>query len=208
MGAWSFNILGDDTSRDVYDDYFEHYNVGKSHGWIVAKLRKSYRWDLRDPDEGPLVWLGIAKAQWDAGGLQKSVLAQIDRIVRTGLGLERWKEQGDAALAKRTVRLKAFAKQLRTKNGSPKRPKPPRQREPAFERGSCLAIKLPGGKYGAAIVLDAEKPGGSSNKETYGENLVGLLSYNARKAPDAVVFKSRRWLRRPWGATRNAWCST
>ena len=63
MGAWGIGILSDDTIRDVHNSYLDLFNRGHSADVIRQELLEEYAESLQDSNEGPLVWLGIAKAQ-------------------------------------------------------------------------------------------------------------------------------------------------
>jgi hypothetical protein len=70
MGAWGTGILSDDTVRDVYSDYLDLFNRGNAPAVIRQKLLERYKESLEDSDDGPLIWVGIAKAQWDCAQLE------------------------------------------------------------------------------------------------------------------------------------------
>ena len=67
------------------------------------------------------------------------------------------------------------------------------QRRPAqqmpFQPGDALAILLPNGEYGAALVLARESSPGAGVAV-----LVGVLRYKAAAAPPLALFAERRWL--------------
>src|SRR2546427_8116213 len=94
MGTWGTGILSDDTARDLYDEFVELYDAGIELSEIRRRIEEEYRASLEAMDEGPLVWLALAKGQWECDALDADVLARIERIVTTGEGLERWREAG------------------------------------------------------------------------------------------------------------------
>jgi len=204
MGTWGFNILDDDFVRDVYDDYMEAFNVKVPADEIMRELLNEHPSDIddEDDDEGALFWLAVAKAQWDCGHLQPDVVARVRRIVEEGLGLENWEYEGPKVLAKRKAKLAAFLEAIQQPNPKPRKPKPPTRRKPVYDAGTCLAIKLADGDYGAVLVLVADlQEERGPRKETYGQNLVGVLAYKSHEKPTREVFESRRWLQR----THHAW---
>jgi len=84
MGAWGTGVLSDDTVRDVYDSYLDLFNRGNPPEVIRQKLLEDFEKSLGDSDDGPLIWLGIAKAQWDCDQLEPLVLQRVRKIVSEG----------------------------------------------------------------------------------------------------------------------------
>jgi hypothetical protein len=101
MEGWGTGILSDDTVRDIYGQYLDLFNRGGASKEIRARALESYAGALKDPHEAPLIWFGIAKAQWDCGQLEPEVVAKVRQIIQNGEGLERWAEQGTALLERR-----------------------------------------------------------------------------------------------------------
>jgi hypothetical protein len=194
MGAWGTGVLSDDTVRDVIADYFDLFNRGGSPETIRKKLLATYAESVRDSDEGPLIWLGIAKAQWDCSHLEPLVLSKIREIVRDGLGLERWAEEGDRLLQRRKAALNQFLARLETSNPRPRKSRTATKRKPIFQPGDCLAVLLQDGDWGAILVLQGEPESVDPYKETYGSNLVVTLRYKNSEMPNLGVFERREWL--------------
>jgi hypothetical protein len=88
MGAWGTRFFSDDTLWDVVDEYFDLVNRGNPAEVIRKKILKDHENGLKDPDEGPLIWLSIAKAQWDCAQLEPIVRSKVREIVSGGLGLD------------------------------------------------------------------------------------------------------------------------
>ena len=189
MGAWSTAILGDDFAADVHGEFIEAYNDGKELKAIRSQLEAENKSTLNDPDEGPVFWLALAKSQWDCGALDSDVLAKVGEIVNQELGLDRWREGTAPSLEKRKKVLSEFYAKLQTQNLKPKKRKPPKLIPAAFEAGDCVALSLPSGGYGAALVLAVD-----NSHKIYGQNLVGVLRYRSKQKPPLALFKSRRWL--------------
>jgi hypothetical protein len=201
MGAWGTGVLSDDTVRDIYHDYLDLFNRGIPAGNIRTTILRNNRGTLRDVDEGPLVWIAIAKAQWDCGQLETEVLAEIRKIVQDGLGLDRWAEQGKRLLEQRKVALNQFLLKLETANERPRKPRRAIKRKPLFEPGDCVAARLQDGAWGAILVLQHEPESDDPYKETYGTNLVAALRYRSVEPPPLSVFEKREWL----FLTHHAW---
>jgi len=194
MGAWGAGILSDDTVRDVCAEYLDLFNRGNAPEAIRKKVMASFAESLKDSDEGPLVWIGIAKAQWDCAHLESSVLSQIREIVSHGVGLDRWSEQGERLLQRRKTALNQFLAKLETPNLRPRVPRKATKRKPIFQPGECLAVRLQDGDWGAMLVLNGEPESDDPYKETYGTNLVISLRYKGPELPSLGVFEKREWL--------------
>jgi hypothetical protein len=194
MGAWGTGILSDDTVRDVHSDYLDFFNRGNSPEAIRKELLERYAESLRDPDDGPLIWLGIAKAQWDCGQLEPLVLSKIREIVSKGLGLDVWAEQGERLLQRRKIALGQFLSKLETPNPRPRIPRKAIKRKSIFQPGDCLAVRLEDGDWGAILVLEGKPESDDPYKETYGTNLVVTLRYKSAEMPSLSVFEKREWL--------------
>ena len=205
MGTWSTTILGDDFASDVYGEFIEAYNDGTELKAIRVRLEQQNKSELNDPDEGPVFWLALAKAQWDCGSLDSDVLAKIGEITSQGLGLDRWREGTAPSLEKRKKTLSEFYAKLQTQNPKPKKRKPPKLIPAVFEAGDCLALSLPSGDYGAALVLAVD-----NSHKTQGMNLVGILRYRSVEKPGPEIFDSHNWLCVTAGVWKNQpqiqWC--
>jgi hypothetical protein len=203
MGAWGTGILSDDTIRDVIGDYLDLFDRGNSAEAIRQRILERYAGSLRDADEGPLIWLGIAKAQWDCGHLEPLVLSKSREIVGEGLGLARWAEQGERRLERRKTALKQFLSKLEAPNPRPRKPRKAIKRKPRFQPGDCLAVKLRDGDWGAILVLQGEPESDDPYDETYGNNLLINLRYKNSEMPGLEVFEKREWLYKTHHGWRN-----
>ncbi len=194
MGVWGTGILSDDTVRDIYDSYIDRFNRGDTAENIRLQLLKSYASSLKDTDEGPLVWLAIAKAQWDCGQLEAEVVAKVQEVVRDGLGLARWAEQGQRLLERRKAALQQFLAKLQSVNSRPRKPRKAIKRKPLFKPGDCLAARIADDLWGAVLVLRHEAESDDPYTETYGTNLVAALKYRGSNPPSLDEFEKREWL--------------
>jgi len=190
MGAWGTAILSDDLARDVYDEYMDKYDEGIDHSAIYELLLKSFAEALYDADEGPVFWLALAKAQWECGVLQDDVFERVTRIIESNDGMARLEEEGQRMLKKRKQVLDSFLTIISTPKEKPRKRHRIVRYEAIFEPGVCLAVRLPDGDYGAAIVLAAD-----NSHKTEGMNLIGLLHYKNSEKPRLEVFQSRKWLK-------------
>ncbi|MGA9452935.1 MAG: hypothetical protein WBW41_16515 [Verrucomicrobiia bacterium] len=189
MGTWCTSILGDDFASDMYGEFIDAYHDGKELKTIRHELESKNKSEINDPDEGPIFWLAVAKAQWDCGSLDSDVLAKVGEIVNQELGLDRWREGAARDLEKRKKVLSEFYAKLQTPNPKPKKRKKPRFIPAIFEAGDCLALNLSSGGFGAALVLTTD-----NTHKIYGKNLIGVLRYRSDQKPPLSVFESRDWL--------------
>jgi len=202
MGTWGTALLSDDFALDIYDNYMEHYNDGLAHEAIREQLLDEFAEALIDPDEEPVFWLALAKAQWECGALQDDVYQRVKAIVETGEGLELW-EEDMKLLRKRKQVLQKFLQQIGTPKEKPRKRRKEKKYEAIYVPGDCLAVRLSDGGYGAAIVLAAD-----NSHKTEGMNLIGLLAYKGQEKPSldiferhgiaerhGIVIKQRNWLK-------------
>lgn len=205
MGSWGFGVEQDDFVRDVLGDFDDMLKRGSSLESATQAVMVQFVDAIDDPDDGPLLWLALARAQWRYGEASVDVLAKVRADFAAEAGLERWAEEGPAVLAKRRERLARFVAEIEHPNPKP-RPFPKLVvRKPIFAPGDCLAVRLNDGRFGAALVLAADH-----SRPEYGQNLIGVLDYLAETIPGEDVFRRREWLvltHHNWhGETEICWC--
>jgi hypothetical protein len=187
VGTWGSGILDDDTARDVYDRYLEAHRTGKSDDGIVSALLEEFAHVVSDPDEGPVFWLAVAQAQWDASAVTTDVRERVDEILAKGLGLGRWSDEGPAQLKARKAALSRFARKIKTTRKRIARP----ATEPAavpFEVGDCLAIELADGRFGAGVIT--KYLAGTSPS-----HIVSIVAFHEDDPPPAEHFNPPSWIR-------------
>jgi hypothetical protein len=128
-------------------------------------------------------------------------LLKISEIVRDGLGLSRWAEQGERLLQRRKTALNQFLAELETPNPRPRKPRQAIKRNPVFQPGDCLAVRLQDGEWGPILVLQGEPDSDDPYVETYGTNLIVTLRYKNAEMPSLDIFEKREWLY----LTHHAW---
>ena len=196
MGAWGHGILSDDFARDVYDAFLDKYNDGLEGPRIRKALELQFAEAILDRDEGPVFWLALARAEWECGALEPDILKRVEAAVTGELGLDRWREAGEKALAGRRKALRGFLETLRRPKEKPRKRKKPKLIPAPYDPGACLAFRLEDGDYGAALVLAAD-----TSHKTEGMNLVATLKYKQPEMPGLEVFEAREWL----VLTHHAW---
>jgi hypothetical protein len=189
MGAWGYGIRQDDTVCDVIDAFDDALKSGKTVADATKAVRGQFTEALDDSDDGPLLWIALADAQWSYGQLDPVILKRVKDDLGSGASLARWDEDGEKGLHRRRAVLERFIKKIEARNPRPKKPPKVVIRKPKFEPDDCLCIRLSNGQYGAALVLAADH----SDAE-YGKNLVAALDYMSKTKPSLKMFQQRKWL--------------
>lgn len=189
MGAWGYNIKDNDTTADVIDIMTDLMSEGMS----VEKAGKAFlalpEWQdvLDDPDEMALIRHGLAHMAWTYGKVPAKLLKALTADHAAGHGINSWDDPG-----KRGKAVAKFIEKVSVENPKPKSPPKPvkplkRTRPPGFETGDCLAVKLKGGRYTAAYIVEAFQEEGE-----HGGNVVVELDWIGKAAPTLKDFKSMK----------------
>ena len=187
MGAWGTGILQDDLAADVYGDFMDAYDERKSPEEISPWLIDKYT-EVLSSDEAPSFWLALAQAQWECGQLDPNVARRVKAIADSQAGLSGWLHEPDRK--RRAQVISRFILQIATPPKRVRRPVRHRAPRKIFDPGTCLAVALCSGGYGAAIVLDVDDT--SSKREIH--SLVGILDGWFESRPPLTVFEERNWL--------------
>lgn len=188
MGTWGTGITNDDTVLDVLGDITDWLKAGETVESASIKAEKKYAELRDDPDEGPLLWLAIAQAQWKYGTVEPRVLRQVRDDIKNGRGLERW-EEDPRGLVKRQATLAKFLATIESPNPRPSAKPKLVIRKPPFRQGDCLSVTLPDGLFTAALVLKE-----NHRLAEYGSNLIAGLDYLEQTPPDIRVFRRAKVL--------------
>ena len=117
MGAWGAGIFEDDLAEDIRSFYEDEKQV-----WapieVGKKVLNRFKAESKDSDEMPVLYLALFSLLWDDGVQLESVTERSEEIVKNGLGLERWEEQGPEVLEERKAVYKSVADKLMTKNSN------------------------------------------------------------------------------------------
>ncbi|GHA51638.1 hypothetical protein GCM10007103_35130 [Salinimicrobium marinum] len=173
MGTWGTAIKSNDTSADIYADFFYLYNEGKEPSKIKDKLI------AENPEGSNDFWFALALALWETKSLPTELLEKVRQIIKSESDLKLWEEldASTSDIKKRKVVLEKFLTKLESEKPKAKAPKKKKIKEPIFEIGTCLVFKLENGNYGGALVL-------SSDLETgYGYNLIVTTRLNQLTKP-------------------------
>ena len=108
MGTWGYEIFEDDTTLDVRGVFEDALEAGASVAEATHRVFEEMPEAVVDYDECSLVWLALAALQLEQGDLQPWVKAPALVVIKHGIGLGRWKDEGPEELAKRKTALEAF----------------------------------------------------------------------------------------------------
>ncbi len=156
MGNWGMGIAQSDQYCEVYEEFMEEYDKGKSVPEISNKILKHYL-DEFDSDDGILhdVYFGLAKAEWMCCEQSEKILGKVRYIVENDLNIDFFREleATETDLKTRKRNLVRFLKSLETPKASPRKRHIKKRQFPPLEIGDCFAYKVDGG-YRVVIILD------------------------------------------------------
>lgn len=190
MGTWGTAIKSNDTSADIYADFFDLYNKGEEPTEIKNKLISA------NPDATNDFWFALALALWETKSLPTEILEKVREIIKSESDLKLWEEldASESDIKKRKVVLEKFLGKLESERPKAKPRKNKRIKEPIFGTGTCLVFKLENGNYGGAVVL-------SSDFETgYGYNLIITTKLNQSTKPTLEDIKNSEVLINDFGS--------
>ncbi len=162
MTTWGTGIKSNDTSLDIYFDFFQDYNNGLEPNEIAKKIIEANPKLRQDPAESNNFWLGLSLALWETQSLDFHTLKRVTSIIESGLDLELWKRNGatKTTIAKRKLVLEIFLAQIIQERDNPVPRKKKVHKEPVYKKGTCFTFKLVDGYYGGAVVLESDRTTG------------------------------------------------
>ncbi|MFO0837331.1 MAG: hypothetical protein U1D55_02300 [Phycisphaerae bacterium] len=147
MGTWGNGIFADDTACDVRDEYQALLAELQDVQAATDALLKKWKSSLDDDDEGPLVWLALAVTQHKLGRLEERVRREALRVIDDGRGLERWRDEGARAVAKRQAVLAKTRDLLASPQPPPRKIRPPFRDSCKWDVGELIAYRLALGRH-------------------------------------------------------------
>jgi hypothetical protein len=157
MGAWSPTILGNDTSCEVRERFFELYDNGEKSESISKIILKEQAENLKYDRTN--IWLGLAMACWECKLLTSEILSEVKTIIDTKEDIEFNKEldADEKFLKQRQKNLETFYIKISTeKEKARKRKKVPIEVETIYLPGMCLSYKNANGKYVGIFLTKSE----------------------------------------------------
>src|SRR5581483_4226433 len=204
MGTWGYGVLDDDAAADIHGEFLSLLDKGVELSAIHDLVLAQFADYFSSHRSSASAWLGLARAEWECGVLRPETLQMVQTIVSDPRTLDAWST--DKERVQRRVVLEKFLARIAVPRAKPR--KLVRRRLPrlTFEPGTCLAISILGGGWGALIVLDV------AMTEYDACHFVGGLRGIYKDYPGADVFEARRWLvctHGNWkGELHTSWCGT
>lgn len=188
MGTWGTGIKSNDTSGDIYDDFFKLYNDGKSVKETTEKLITENKELIEDKYESNNFWFTLALCQWECKQLETSLFEKVKEIIESKTDLVIWKELDatDADIKEREMELNKFQTKLQTERKVAKKIIKTKYYNSIFIEGDCFIFKMIDGNYGGAFVLTDEQ-----NTEI-GANFIALTDISKTKKPTIQDFKEAK----------------
>lgn len=158
MGASGAGVFASDTAQDVREEWVGFFRDTQSAKKATDRVLRSCRSELKDSDDGPIVWLVLAALQMKYGCLEARVKKAALDVIDGGKGLDLWAEQGGKTLAARKATYAAMRKQLMGKQIPAKRP--PRKETPedsGFRLGDVVAVPVSATRRGFVKVCKVER---------------------------------------------------
>jgi len=130
MGVWNAEIKGNDTTQDIYSNFFNKYNNGGNQVIVSNEIKEEFSDYFTDYEDKNNSFFGLALAQWETKSLEPEIYKTVKEIIENGTDLELWKELGadKKTLNERKSELEKFLKLISTE-----KPKAKRRVRPKFE---------------------------------------------------------------------------
>ena len=157
MGAWSPIILGNDTSCEVRERFFELYDLGEEIEIIADIILEEQEENLQYDKTN--VWLGLALATWECKVLTPEIFNKVKQIVdsKTDIEFHTELDADNDFLNKRQKVLEDFIKKISIeKEKARSRKKIPKQVESTYLDGMCLTYKNAEEKYIGIYLVKSE----------------------------------------------------
>ena len=142
MGVWNTEIKGNDTTLDIYSNFFDKYNNGGNQVFVSNEIKEEFSDYFTDYEDKNNSFFGLALAQWETKSLEPEIYKTVKQIIDNGTDLKLWKELGadEKTLSDRKSELNNFLKLISTE-----KPKAKRRVRPKFEftMNGLVQIKSP-----------------------------------------------------------------
>ena len=97
MGTWNTTIKGNDTTLDLYQNFFDRYNEGEDQIQVSKSIQNDFKEYFQDTDDRNNSLFGLALAQWETKCLEQKIFKEVKEIIETN---------GDLKLGKNLVQMK------------------------------------------------------------------------------------------------------
>lgn len=160
MGCWGMGLTQSDEFCEIYEQFMEEYDCGKSVADISGEILAHY-YEEFDDNDGVMhdVYFALAKAEWMCCEQSENILRRVKEIIESDANIEFYKEleADEKELKVRKKKLVDFYESLQIPR------KKPRKRYvnydnyekplPSVELGDCYAYKYDTGKR-IVVILD------------------------------------------------------
>lgn len=166
MGTWGAGIFSNDTACDVQVAYRMALEDGLDDQAAQQHVLDQFADHLDAWDDGPLVWLALAKTQWQLGRLDEHVKAQALAVIDQGRDLATWEDSD--LYGPRRAALRRLRQQLTTPPPPRKPIRPPRRhldpeavrRRLPYQEGSVFQLPLWDGRSARGLVHQLDPASG------------------------------------------------
>lgn len=116
MGVWGAGILENDTSMDIYDNFYYYYNKGEAPSKAAMLVRNTFEGSFDDEDERYDCLFGLAMALWETKSLGTELYNEVRDIILSGKDLERWRDLGatEEIINRRKIIIDEFLEKIST----------------------------------------------------------------------------------------------
>ena len=199
MGAWGTDIKENDTSADIYADFFDLYNSGQKPPDISEKIILENQELINNIDDSNNFWFALALAQWETKSLDTKVFEKVRDIIESEIDLQIWRDldADETDIKKRKSHLENFLSKLQTNRNKAKPKKKPRNVKPIFTIGECLTFRFNNGNYGGAVILAV------NDDPELGYNLVAGTRINQPNKPTSKDFEEAEILIKNFGVWKD-----
>ena len=188
MGTWGTAIFSDDLTSDVQDTFREHLLRAHSPEESTRLIIEAYQDAIKDPEEGPTFWIGLAATQWKLGRLLPEIRDKAIEIICQGGDLHRWKNSG-TNLEKRRMVLDKLKVQLESPPPPPKKLKAPYLDSTDWPIGAILAYRQPDERLCLIRVIDHHKSSGGTSP------VVDIFAWKGTEIPSMATIKKLKVIR-------------
>jgi len=182
LGAWGTAIFADDSASDVRDEWRDAILDGLSPEDATQRVLESFDEYLDEAENEKLFWMALAAAQMETGRLVPKVRDRALTIIDGGGDVDRWRENGDASLARQRARvLERLAAKLRGPQPKPKRLRRPTAVSVPLEVGDAVHVRAQRDGEHDALVLIVGHGEGLAPGELY--PIVAPLDWDGDELP-------------------------
>ena len=142
MGTWNTKIDGNDTFRDIYQDFFDLYNKGQDPIEVSKQIQLDSADMFEDYDDRHNSLFALVLAQWETKCLDVNLLEEIKNIIETDKNIEQWIGFGASSqtVQKRKKELAAFLAKISVERSKAKRRS---RKKSIFEAKRLMSIIAP-----------------------------------------------------------------